>query len=77
MENQAILNWVFGALMTITGWVLKTIWDAVDRLKRDLNNLEVVLPTQYVTKYDIERRFDKIDAVLERIFDKLDDKVDK
>ena len=77
MENQAILNWVFGALMTITGWVLKTIWDAVDRLKRDLNNLEVVLPTQYVTKYDIEKRFDRIDATLNSIWNELKQKADK
>ena len=63
--------------MTVVGWVLKTIWDAVDRLKRDLNNLEVVLPTQYVTKYDIKRRFDKIDSVLDSIWNELKQKADK
>ena len=39
--------------------------------------IEVDLPTNYVRKVDIDARLDKIDNVLERIFDKLDEKADK
>jgi len=34
-------------------------------------------PKNYVSKTDIESRLDKIDATLERIFDKLEAKADK
>ena len=46
-------------------------------LKDDIKEIEVDLPTNYVRRVDIDARLDKIDSVLERIFDKLDDKVDK
>ena len=38
---------------------------------------EIDLPKSYVSKSEINTRFDKIDSILERIFDKLDSKVDK
>jgi len=49
----------------------------VKSLKNDIKDIEVALPTSYVRKEDINGRFDKIDNVLERIFDKLDEKADK
>jgi len=35
------------------------------------------LPTNYVTKSDIDTKFDKIEATMQRILDKLDTKADK
>ena len=43
----------------------------------DIKKIEVELPTHYVQKVEINTRLDKIDSVLERIFDRLDNKVDK
>ena len=59
------------------GWWCKEIWDSVKALAKDVKAIEVDLPTHYVQKVDINQRFDKIDNVLERIFDKLDEKADK
>jgi len=59
------------------GWWCREIWDSVKALKDDVKKIEVDLPTNYVRKTEIEYRLDKIDQVLERIFDKLDSKVDK
>ena len=77
MEWQQIFNLVGSAILLGVGWWCREIWDSVKKLKEDIKEIEVDLPTSYVRKADIESRFDKIDAVLERIFDKLDDKVDK
>lgn len=77
MDNQSIYNWIIGGLLAIVGWLGRTIWDAVNSLKEDVKNLEIGLPVNYVRKADIEVRFDKIDNVLERIFDKLEHKADK
>jgi hypothetical protein len=49
----------------------------VKALKADIKAIEIDLPKNYVSKTDIESRFDKIDATLERLFDRLDNKVDK
>jgi hypothetical protein len=42
-----------------------------------LQSIEVDLAKNYATKQDINTRLDKIDSVLERIFDRLDGKADK
>lgn len=77
MEFQSIFNLVGGAILVAIGWWCKEIWDSVKSLKNDIKDIEVALPTSYVRKEDINGRFDKIDNVLERIFDKLDEKADK
>jgi hypothetical protein len=77
MEYQAMFNFVGGILLVAIGWWCKEIWDSVKFLKSDIKALEIDLPKNYVSKKDIESRFDKIDATLERIFDKLEAKADK
>ena len=59
------------------GWWCREIWDSVKRLKDSLQAIEVDLAKNYATKQDINTRLDKIDQVLERIFDRLDGKADK
>jgi len=61
----------------ILGWLWKTLWNAVERLKGDLKDLEVKLPETYTQKADIDRRFDRLEATLQRIYEKLDEKADK
>jgi hypothetical protein len=77
MDVQFLINFAGGLIIAAMGWWCREIWDSVKSLKKDLKDLEVELPKEYVRKEDIETRLDKIDAVLERIFDKLDSKVDK
>jgi len=55
----------------------KSISDSQTDLAKDLKTLEVLLPNEYVKKADINARLDKIDDILEKIFDKLDQKADK
>jgi len=77
MEFQSLFNFVGGAILVAVGWWCKEIWNSVKSLKEDIQAIEVDLPKNYVTKKDIESRFDRIDATLERLFDRLDAKVDK
>ena len=73
-----VIYWVIlSFLMAILSWIGKTIWDAVQELKRDLKNIEVDLPTNYVRKDELENRMDKIEAMLAKIYDKLETKADK
>ena len=77
MDGQSIFNLVIGTLLVGVGWWCREIWESVKSLKDDVKKIEVSLPTNYVSKSEIEARLDKIDQVLERIFDKLDAKADK
>ena len=77
MEFQPVFNLVGGAILVAVGWWCKEIWDSVKALKEDIKSIEIDLPKNYVSKKDIESRFDKIDATLERLFDRLDNKADK
>ena len=80
MDWQIVINIV--ALFTsvvgaILGWWVKSIEANQKEFARDLKDLEVKVAEEYPRKSDINGRLDKIDSVLERIFDKLDEKVDK
>jgi spore coat polysaccharide biosynthesis protein SpsF (cytidylyltransferase family) len=46
-------------------------------MKKDLHRLEVKIAKDYATHQDLNARFDKIEMILGKIFDKLDNKVDK
>lgn len=77
MDWQMVVNLAGGALLTAIGWWCREIWESIKKLKDDIQKLEVDLPSKYVQKAEINARLDKIDSILERIFDKLDNKVDK
>jgi tetrahydromethanopterin S-methyltransferase subunit G len=53
------------------------VWDAVQELKRDMHEIEVDLPRNYVSKNDFNETMRHIEDMFQRIYDKLDDKVDK
>lgn len=77
MEPQAIFNIVLGCLLSILGWIARTLWDAVTALKDDLAKLREELAKDYVSKDDFKSVSDNIIRKLDRIEDKLDGKADK
>lgn len=77
MEFQSLFNILVGAGLTVIGWFARELWDATQNLKKDLQKLELNVSDNYVKKVDIAARFDKIENILERLFDKLESKQDK
>lgn len=77
MDWQMIINFAGAAFLAAMGWWCREIWDSIKALKADIRTIEIDLPKNYVSKTEINSRLDRIDNVLERIFDKLDEKVDK
>lgn len=74
---NTIINVVLGVALSVGGWFVRQMWDAVQQLKSDIQKIEVELPTNYVRKADLDARLDKIDETLEKIFDRLNTKADK
>jgi chaperonin cofactor prefoldin len=77
MDDQTIINLIIGSVLSVLGWFARQLWDAVQNLKADMKQIEVDLPTHYVRKEDLEARLDRLEAALNRIFEKLDNKLDK
>jgi copper chaperone CopZ len=73
METQQLFNIAIGLAAFFGGWVLNNITRAIERLDDNVRSL----PEKYVTKDDYRRDIDDIKEMLGKIFDKLDNKVDK
>ena len=77
MEWQTLINIGAGSVLGVIGWFARELWEAVNVMKKDLHRLEVKLAKDYTTHQDMNARFDKLEGILERIFDKIDTKADK
>jgi hypothetical protein len=73
MELQLLFNIVVGVAAFFGGWSLNQITRSIERLDKDVRNM----PLNYVTQTTYQRDIDDIKNMLSKIFDKLDEKVDK
>lgn len=77
MENQPLFNLIITVSGAIGGWMLKVIWDAIRDLKNDISNLNKEMHQDFVRRDDFGDAVKRIEYMCERIFDKLDNKMDK
>ena len=73
MEPQVIINILFGVAGAFGGWILNTLSRSIIRIEDRIADM----PLQYVTKDDYKADIQEIKGMLGRIFDRLDQKVDK
>ena len=77
MDWQPYINMGIGLMLGIGGWFARQVWDSMQQLKRDLKELEVSLPKEYVRKDELMHTLSRIEQTLSKLFDKLDGKADK
>lgn len=84
MDWQHFINLGGGAALSILGWFARQLWDAVKTLQSDLNRLELSISDNYVKKADlttlkndINVRFDRLEQLMDKVYDKLDNKADR
>lgn len=84
MDWQHFINLGMGALLSVLGWFARQLWDAVKTLQTDLNRLELSISDNYVKKTelqnfksDMDKRFDRIEQLIDKVYAKLDDKADR
>lgn len=77
MDPQHLIDIGLGITSAVTGWFARELWAAVKELKADLAKLSVELPKTYVTRDDYRSDLKEIKEMLNKIFDRLDGKVDK
>ena len=84
MDWQIIINIGAGGLLTIGGWFARQLWDSVKELKKEVADMRLHVSETYVKKSDVEnfrsdmdKRFDRIEVLLDKLYEKMDQKVDK
>jgi hypothetical protein len=77
VDPQTLINTFLGVALSAIGWFARTLWDAVNKLKDDLQeiqvrskddlrSLEVKVSADYV-------RYDRLQDALKPLMDALDD----
>ena len=84
MDWQNLINFGAGSLLAVGGWFCRQLWDSVKELKADIADLKLHVSETYVKKSDVEnlrtdmdKRFDRIEQMIARLYDKIDAKADK
>jgi hypothetical protein len=72
MDVQSLINTVLPLICVAMGWFCKELWNAVQDLKDDINNLRTHLAENYIHKDDFSDRWDEVLKAVHRIEDKLD-----
>jgi hypothetical protein len=84
MDWQIIINIGAGTLLAVGGWFARQLWDSVKELKKEMSDMRLHVSDQYVKKSeidtlktDMDKRFDRIEVILNKLFDKIEAKADK
>jgi hypothetical protein len=77
MTPEQFVIALIGAACGVLGWFARELYNAVNRLRDDLQKLEVKLSTDYVRYDRLQDAFKPIMASLEEIKAALAHKVDK
>jgi hypothetical protein len=72
MDTQMLINLALGSLLALVGWLARQLWEAVERLKSDIHELEVELPSRYVRREEFSDGIREIKDLCRQIFDKVD-----
>jgi antirestriction protein len=75
--DQNTINIIITVTGGIGGWFMRELWAAVKELKADLAKLREELPHEYVVKNDYRADVRELKDMLQKLFDRLDAKVDK
>lgn len=73
MDYQVLFNVSVMVVGFLGGWVLNNIYKSIERLDTDVR----AMPQQYLAKEDYRQDLARVEHMLERILNKLDNKVDR
>lgn len=72
MDNQTIINLAGSAVLATLGWFGRELWGAVKKLREDLHQIEIDLPSKYIPRAEYHDALKEIKEICGKIFDKLD-----
>ena len=84
MDWQNLINIGGGTALAVAGWFARQLWDSVKELKADIGDLRLHMSETYVKKSELDtlksemdKRFDRVEQMIVKLYDKIDGKVDK
>ena len=77
MDFQVLFNISLSLIMMLSGWMIRSVYDAINKLRQDQIQLERMIYAQYVSKDDYREDLREIKSMLSSIFNKLEGKEDK
>jgi hypothetical protein len=77
LDLQILFNLAVGAAIAAFGWFFRQLWDGQKAITKDIKDIEVNMPTNYVRRGEFQETMREIRAMFTHISDKLDGKADK
>ena len=77
VDAQTLINLGLGIILAGIGWWGRVVWDSLQKLKDDVHEIEIDLPKSYVSKDEFHDTMMRIEGIVQKIYDKLDGKMDK
>jgi hypothetical protein len=77
IDWQQIINLIITAAFAVVGYLYAQVIAEAKKDREMINDLRVALPTKYVSKDDLTSHLNRIESMLIKIFDRLEQKVDK
>jgi len=77
LDIQSAFNVVVGILIAGAAWWAKEIWNALAKLREDIHEIEVELPSSYIKKEDFNDAMKTLNDKLDKIWYKLEEKADR
>jgi hypothetical protein len=84
MDWQNLINIGGGTALAVASWFARQLWDAVKELKAEIADLRLHVSETYVKKSEVDnlrlemdKRFDRLEQMIARLYDKIDAKADK
>ena len=77
MDTQTIINTALGLIIAMVGWFAHVLWTAVSKLREDIHEIEVQLPSNYIRKEEFHDAMKTLNDKLDRIWYKLEEKADR
>ena len=84
METQTLINYLVLFSGATGGWILKVLWDSIHELKiadialaEKVGSIEIMVAGSYVTRSEFQQTITALFTKLDRIEDKVSQKVDK
>lgn len=77
MEPQVLFNAAIAAILLLSGWILRAMWDAVHQLRSEVSEIQKEIHANYVRRDDYKEDITEVKEILREIFNKLDSKADK
>jgi hypothetical protein len=77
MDMQTLINWALTAVATAIGYFYRQQDGRIKDLEIRINAQALKMSEDYVKRDELSGHLNRIESMLTRIFDKLDNKVDK